>query len=48
LNSAENENFEESIRKVEERLIVENTKDQKYLASHNLALRKVSGAFGND
>ena len=48
LNSAENENFEESIRKVEERLIIENTKDQKYLASHNLALRKVSGAFGND
>jgi len=48
LNSAEDENFEESIRKVEESLIIENTKDQKYLASHNLALRKVPGAFDKD
>lgn len=45
LSSVEKKEFEESIRKVKERLIVENTRDQKYLASHNFSLRKIPWAF---
>jgi len=48
LSSVGKKEFEESIRSMEESLIIENTKDQKYLASYNFALRKVPGAFGNN
>ena len=48
LSSVEKKEFEESIRKVKEKLIVENTREQKYLASYNFSLRKVPGAFGKD
>lgn len=37
--------FEESIKKIEKQLIEENTKDLRYLASHDFELRKTPWAF---
>ena len=48
LNSAEIKEIKEFIRDVEKKLVVENTKDQKYPASYNLALRKAPRAFDKD
>ncbi len=45
LSSIEKEEFEEYVKVVEEKLIIENTKDQKYKAICNFAMRKIPWAF---